>query len=251
VNNLNNSRTLQEHLDNYLASLPLPGRELTAADVETGQRSKQSLIQSGGASVPVLLDRFSDPDFWVKDILYKLLLEIGNSAKDALYGELGRRGPIMDIWIAAMLQHLGDENAMDRLWPYLRDLVDYVRHLSALALAFQLLDSPATPPEELLNVLVDALGNEHTIEGSPFTVAGSALGLLTRLSGENFISPPGEIQFYNYEHFLYPPPLHPFPFAADYLTEAEEGEKRNIRSRVQEWAASRPHPTSPGNEDMR
>jgi hypothetical protein len=251
VNNLNNSRTLQEHLDNYLASLRLPGRELTAADVETGQRSKQSLIQSGGASVPVLLDRFSDPDFWVKDILYKLLLEIGNSAKDALYGELGRRGPIMDIWIAAMLQHLGDENAMDRLWPYLRDPVDYVRHLSALALAFQLLDSPATPPEELLTVLVDALGNEQTIEGTPFTVAGSALGSLTRLSGQNFLSPPRNIQFYNYEHFLYPPPLHPFPFAADYLTKAEEGEKRNIRSRVQEWVASRPRPTSPGNENLR
>ena len=99
---MNNSRTLQEHLENYLASLPLPGRELTAADVETGQRSKESLIQGGGASVQVLLDRFSDPDFSVKDALYRLVLEIGNPAKDALYGELGRRGPTMDIWIATI-----------------------------------------------------------------------------------------------------------------------------------------------------
>lgn len=248
---MNTSKALQEHLDNYLASLPLPGRELTAADVETGQRSKQSLIQGGGASVPVLLDRFSDPDFSVKDALYRLVLEIGSPAKDALYNELGRRGPIMDIWIAAMLKHLGDESAMDRLWPYLRDPVDNVRHLSALALAFHLLGSSATPPEELLAVLVDALGNKQTIEGSPFTVAGSALGCLTRLSGENFISPPRNIQFYNYEHFLYPPPLHPFPFFADYLTKAKEEEKRNIGSRVQAWVHSRLRPISPGNEKLR
>jgi len=231
----------------YLASLPLPGREVTAADVERGQRSKQSLIQGGAASVPVLLDRLSDPDFHIKDICYRLVLEIGNPTKDALNAELSKRGPIIDIWIAGMLQQLGDERAMDRLWPYLRDPVDYVRHLSALALAFHFINSSSTPPEELLTVLVDALGDEQTIEGSPFTVAGSALGCLTRLSGENFISPPGEIQFYNYEHFLYPPPLHPFPFAADYLTKTDEEEKRNIRSRVQAWLASRPHPTSPEN----
>ncbi|WP_373501383.1 hypothetical protein [Desulfococcus sp.] len=251
LNSADTSRTLHECLDTYLSSLPLPGRELTSADVEKGQDSKLSLIQGGAASVPVLLDRFSDPDFRIKDICYDLVLEIGNPAKDPLYGELGMRGPIMDIWIAAMLQHIGEESAMVRLWPYLRDPVDYVRHLTALALAFQILDSPATPPEELLAVLVDALGNEQTIEGTHFTIAGSALGCLTRLSGESFISPPRKIQFYNYEHFLYPPPLHPFPFAADYITKAEVEERWNIRRRIQAWVASRPHPKSPGNENLR
>lgn len=245
INSVDTSRTLHECLDNYLASLPLPGRELTSADVEKGQRSKQLLIQGGAASVPVLLDRLIHPDFHIKDACYDVVLEIGKPAKEALYGELGTRGPVMDMWIAGMLHHLGDERAMDRLWPYLRDPVDYVRHLTALVLAFQLLDSAAAPPEELLTVLVEALANEKTIEGTPFTIAGSALGCLTRLSGEHFISPPTEIQFYNYEHFLYPPPLHPFPFAADYFTKAEEGEKRNIRSRVQAWVASRPRLTSP------
>jgi len=205
--------------------------------MEKGQRGKRCLVSAGSASVPVLLDRLSDPDFAIKDVCYDLILEIGEPAKDALYGELGRRGPIVDIWITAMLRHLGDERAMDRLWSYLQDPVDYVRHLSALALAFQLLDSPTPPAEELLVVLVEALEDEQTIEGTPFTVAGSALACLTRLSGESFISPPREIQFYNYEHFVYPPPLHPFPFAADYLSKAEEEEKRNIRKRVQAWIA--------------
>ncbi len=239
MKSVNAGKTFHECLDTYLASLPLPGRRLTSADVEEGQLCRQALIQGGAASVPALLDRLGDPDFYVKDSCYDLVLEIGNPAKDILYGELGRRGPITDIWIIAMLNYLGDEHAMDRLWAYLRDPDDYVRHLSALALAFQLLDSSEAPPEELLAVLVEALGNERTIEGTPFTVAGSALGCLIRLSGESFLSPPRKIQFYNYEHFLYPPPIHPFPFCADYMTKAEEEEKRHIRSRIQAWVASR------------
>jgi len=252
MNETNTRRSLREHLDTYLASLPFPGRDLSSADVENGQRSKLSLIKAGIASVPLLLDRLSDPDFATKDLCYDLVLEIGPPAKETLSQELGKRGPIVDIWIAAMLQHLGDETAMDRLWPYLQNPVDYVRHLSALALGFQLLDSSSTPPSErLLAVLVDALGNEQTIEGTPFTVAGSALGCLTRISGENFLSPPREIQFYNYAHFLYPPPLHPFPFAADHFSKAEEQEKRKIRHRVEAWVANRSNKTSPGNKNRR
>ena len=236
--------TLYEHFERYLASLPLPGRELTSADVEKGQQSKQALMQSGAASVPVLLDQLSAPDFYVKDACYDLILEIGNPAKEVLSSEMGQRGAITDIWFAAILQHLGDESAMDSLWPSLQDPDDYVRHLTALALAFRLFDSSAAAPDELLAVLMDALGDEQTIEGTPFTVAGSALGSLTRLSGENFIDPPHEIQFYNGEYFLYPPPVHPFPFAADYITRVDEEEKRNIRNRIQSWMASRPRPAS-------
>ena len=234
------SKTLRDDLDAYLGSLPLPGRELTAAAVEEGQRSKAALVESGATAVPVLLDGFRSPDFYVKDACYDLILAIGGPAKEALYGELGRRGPIVDIWITALLEHLGDATAMDRLWPNLGDPSGSVRRLTALALAFRMLnrDSPAAPPKELLAVLVEALDDEQPIEGTPFTVAGSALGCLTRLSGMSFLSPPREIQFYNFEHFLYPPPLHPFPFAADYLTKADESEQRAIRQRARAWLES-------------
>jgi hypothetical protein len=243
MNDVKNRKTAAENLGTFLAALPRPGRELTSADVEEGQRSRQALLDGGSASVPALLSRLSDPDFGVKDICYDLILEIGDPARQTLYRELQERGPVVDLWIAAMLQHLGDESAMDRIRPYLQHPDDYVRHLTALALAFQKPDSPTPPDEELASLLVDALRDEQSIEGTPFTVAGSALACLTRMSGENFLYPLREIQFYNYEHFLYPPPLHPFPFAADHFTKAGEEEKRGIRQRVEAWLARRSAPT--------
>lgn len=233
-----NEEELRKHLDTFLASLPLPGRDLTSADVENGQRSKRALLEGKAASVPILLDCLSNADFIIKDACYDLVLEIGSPAKDVLYRELSKRGPIVDIWIVTMLKHLGDERAMDRLWKMLQDSDNHVRHLSALALAFQHLDSEITP-EQLLPVLVDALDSAMNIEGTPFSVAGSALGCLTRLSGENFLSSYQEIVFYNYEHFLYPPPVHPFPFAADFITKASEEEQRRIRQRAKTWLSHR------------
>ncbi|MBW4671110.1 MAG: HEAT repeat domain-containing protein [Cyanomargarita calcarea GSE-NOS-MK-12-04C] len=229
---------LTKHLDTYLASLPLPERALTSANIENGQRSKQVLLDGKEATVPWLLDRLSNPDFAVKDACYDLVLEIGSPAKKVLYDELGKRSPILDIWIVSMLRYLGDESPTDRLREMLQNPDEHVRYLSALALAFQHLDSP-TPPEEVLPVLVDALDSARNIEGTPFTVAGSALGCLTRMTGENFLSSSQEIIFYNYEDFLYPPPVHPFPFAADLITKASEEEQLRIRQRASAWLAHR------------
>lgn len=236
MNNSGHEHDLRKHLDTFLDSLPVPGRDLTSADVEKGQLSKRAVLDGKADSVPVLLDSLGNPDFVVKDACYDLVLEIGSPAKDVLYGELGKRGPIVDIWIVTVLKHLGDAKVTDRLWKMLEDPNSHVRHLGALALAFQHLDSEALN-EQLLPHLVDALRSEETIEGTPFTVAGSALGCLTRISGENFLSSPQEIVFYNYEHFLYPPPVHPFPFAADLITKASKKEQRRIRQRVEAWLA--------------
>ena len=233
-----NQQALREHLDIFLASLPLIDRELSSADVERGQRSKQIILQGKAESVPVLLDGIKRPDFVSKDACYDLLLEIGLPAKEALYSELGERGPDVDIWIIAMLRQLGDDSVTVRLWAMLEDPSRYIQHISALALAFQGIDSEAEVREEqLFPFLVDALSSERNIEGTPFSVAGSALGCLTRMSGENFLSYPHEITFYNYEHFLYPPPIHPFPFAADFYSKASVEEQRLIRQRVKAWLA--------------
>lgn len=164
-----NERDLRKHLETFLASLPLPGRDLTSAEAENGQRSKRAILEGKANSVPVLLDSLGNPDFVIKDTCYDLVLEIGSPAKELLYGELGKRDPIVDIWIVAMLKHLGDERAMDRLWQMLDDPGSHVRHLSALAIAFHHLDS-ATPHEQLFPVLVDALGSEENIERTPFSL---------------------------------------------------------------------------------
>jgi len=232
--NIDNKQEISELLNNFLMSLPLPGHQITSIDVEKGQLSKQILLSRQLESVPILLDRLSDPDFVVKDACYDLILEMGSSATGTLIGELGKRGPIMDIWIATMLKFLGNLSAMDQLWQQLEHPDEHVRHLTALALAFQDLDAPKWP-DKLYPVLIDALKSERSIEGTPFTVAGSALGCLIHMSGENFLSTPQEIVFYNYEHFVYPPPLHPFPFAADHFSKVGKEEQQDIRQRVEAW----------------
>lgn len=225
-----------EHLEIFLASLSRTDRLLSSAEVEQGQRSKQMVLAGKADSVPALLDSLKAPDFVNKDACYDLLLEIGIPVKEALTSALGERGRDVDIWIIAILKQLGDDSAMERLWGMLEDANPYIRHLSALALAFQYVDAGASS-EALFPVLVDALASEQKIEGTPFSVAGSALGCLTKMSGENFLSHPQAITFYNYEHFLYPPPIHPFPFAADFITTAPEDERQRIRQRAKTWLA--------------
>ena len=239
ANGTDTAAALRTQRDIYLASLPRPVLALSAAEVDRGQRSRQALLDSAAAAVPVLLDALGQPEFLVKDACYDLVLAIGAPARQALEAAWGARDAVTDIWIAAMLRHLGDADAMERLWPGLQHPVAYARHLTALALAFRHLDAPAAAPDALLDALVEALADTQTIEGTPFTVAGSALACLTRLSGQDFLSPPRTIQFYNDAHFLYPPPEHPFPFAADHLTQAPAAEQAAIRARVQAWALNR------------
>ncbi|MDJ0757505.1 MAG: hypothetical protein QNJ45_28485 [Ardenticatenaceae bacterium] len=235
---MNRQEELQEQLNIYLDSLPLPGRNLTAYDVEKGQFGKQAVLKGQAESVSMLLDMLEHPDFVIKDACYDLILEIGTQTKKVLFGEFGKRGPIVDIWIATMLVHLGDDRATDRLWVLIEHPSRDVRHLTALALAFQHVDL-LTPLEKrkLYPILVDALNNEKRIEGAPFSIAGSALGCLTQISGVNFLSPPQKIHFFNYELFLYPPPTHPFPFAADFITTAPIEERDLIRQRAAKWLA--------------
>jgi hypothetical protein len=238
MNGKDKEQGLRSHLQTYLESLPLPGRELTSADVEKGQHGKQVILNSKANAVPILLDSLDNHEFFIKDACYDLILEIGSPAKEVLYNELGKRSPIIDIWITAILKHLGDESATDRVWALLNHSNEHVRHLSALALAFQQFEATKAN-EQLLIVLVDALNSNKNIEGTPFSVAGSALACLTRISGESFLSPPREFVFYNFEHFLYPPPLHPFPFASDFITKESNEKRQRIRQHVEAWLSRR------------
>lgn len=236
------SADLRAPLRAYLDAQPRPGRALDAAQAEAGQQARRQLLAAGAAAVPVLLDGLGRPDFADKDACYDLLLEIGPAARPALAAQWGARGPVLDIWIAALLRHLGDDGALDRLWPQLRHADPQVRHLSALALALPLLRAPppVRAPAELVDALVDALSDARGIEGTPATIAGSALACLQHLSGRDLLAPPRVVQLYNDEHFLYPPPEHPFPFAADHFTQATPAEQQAIRARIEAWRAGRP-----------
>lgn len=232
------SNSPSELFDRYVTSLPLPGRDLTSADVETGQRARRGLIELGAAAIPALLDALATPDFTVKDAAYDLVIEIGESAArsahEALLHEWGVRGPVVDIWIAAALRALGDDTILDRLTPLLTHPDRTVRHLAALALAFGM-DDPGRRRNDLAPVLIDALSDEGRIEHTPFTVAGSALAMLTRLAGPGVLVPADQVHLYNDDAFVFPPPVHPFPFAADLVSQASDDEKRRIRERAAAW----------------
>jgi hypothetical protein len=214
----------------FVDSLPLPGHELTSAGVESGQQARRELLGLGADAVPALLDALASGDFPVKDAAYDLIIEMGEPVREALFRELGRRGPVVDIWIAGALMNLGDDGAFDRLRPLLDDPDGYTRHLAALAMAFHG-DSTA----DLAAVLLEALDDDDTIEGTAFTVAGSALAMLSRLAGRTLAPDGADIHLYNYDHFVYPPPTHPFPFAADMLTHADPETRRAIVADARRW----------------
>ena len=230
-------RAAAEHVTAVLDALPLDDRELTSDDAERGRQGREALLADPAAAVPLLLDRLADASFAVKDTVYDLVIAMDGPARPILERERGQRGPVIDVWIAGMLAHLGDERAFDRLRSLLDVSDDYARHLAALALALAQLEgsTDAAPDDTVLGALVAALHDTRPLEGTPFTVAGSALAALVLLTGEPLLDPPREIQIYNHEHFLYPPPMHPFLLAADHLTQAPPDEQAAIRARVRRW----------------
>jgi HEAT repeat protein len=218
----------------FTDSLPLPGRELTSADVESGQQARRELLARGAGAIPALVDALASDDFTTKDAAYDLIIEIGEVARASLAQEIGRHGPVVDIWIDVLLDHLGDHDALGRLRPLLRNPDRYARHLAALAMAFH--DSTVA---DLVPVLLEALDDDDTIEGTPFTVAGSALAMLSRRAGTSLAPDGAHIHIYNYDHFAFPPPVHPFPFAADMLTHTDPDTRRAAVERVRAWWRSK------------
>jgi HEAT repeat protein len=216
----------------YLRALPLPGNQITSAQVESGQIARRDIVKLGDGAVPTLLDSIATQEFTTKDAAFDLILEIGDPARSVLHRERGLRGPVVDMWIASALLELGEPRALDRLWPLLTEPEDHVRHLAALTLSFRLEDA-AAHLEILRPVLLEALDDLNRIEGTPFIIAASALAMLSRLTGDHLF---GEIRLYNFDSFVYPPPLHPFPFAADILSQVPSDEQDRIRKRArQRW----------------
>lgn len=212
----------------YLSTVPAPGNPITSARVESGQIARREIIRMTGRAVPTLLANIAAPEFTTKDAAYDLILEIGEPACPVLRRERGMWDPVVEMWIASALLELGEPTALDRLWPLLTDSNDYVRHLGALTLSFRHLDA-AAHGALLRPVLLEALNDLTRIEGTPFIIAASALAMLQSVTGDDLF---GVIHLYNFDSFIYPPPLHPFPFAADILTQVPSSQQESILLRA-------------------
>jgi hypothetical protein len=223
----------------YADSLPLPGREMTSAGVEAGQQARRELLARGAGAVGALVDALTAGDFSVQDAAYDLILDMGEPVRDSVRAELGRRDPVTDIWLAVLLHQLGESDALERLRALLADPDARVRHLAALASAFH-----GDGSLEPVPVLLEALDDDTRIDGTPFTVAGSALAMLSRLAGISLLPGGAEVHLYNYDDFAYPPPLHPFPYAADVLTHLDAAARADVVRQARAWWAD--HAGKPG-----
>lgn len=190
------------------------------------------------AAVGLLAEVFSGLSHPHKIGAYRLIVELGQVAIPAIHGLLDGAGPLERIWLISILHALGDGSATTRLAELVGDDEPYIRQLTVLALVFQ--GKQATVERDrLIAVLAEALLSEEKVEGSAFFVADSALSCLRLLSGETFaegIVP--AVHFYNFDHFLFSPPIHPFPYTSDRVSTLPHRQKRQLQEQVREWWAA-------------
>lgn len=202
------------------------------------EAAREVLKEQPTAAVGLLAETFAGLNHPHKIGAYHLVMELGKAALPAIHGLLDGAGPLERIWLISILHALGDGSATARLAKLAGDQEPYVRQLAVLALVFQ--GKQATVERDrLIAVLTEALLSEEKVEGSAFFVADSALSCLRLLSGETFaegIVP--AVHFYNFDHFLFSPPIHPFPYTSDRVSTLPHRQKRRLQERVREWWAA-------------
>lgn len=190
------------------------------------------------AAVGLLAEAFAGLSHPHKIGAYRLVMELGPAALPAIHGLLDGAGPLERIWLISILHALGDGSATARLAELVGDENSYLRQLAVLALVFQGKQA-AVERDRLIAVLSEALLSEEKVEGSAFFVADSALSCLRLLSGEAFAEGKvSAIHFYNFDHFLFSPPVHPFPYTSDRVSTLPPRQKRRLQERVREWWAA-------------
>jgi HEAT repeat protein len=206
----------------------------SASAVQRGVDAQRRLLDAGPLAVPDIEARLASGTWSDKVKCYSLLVEMGDPARESLERGLADKPSIVIIWDSAVLYELQRPTGATELRKLLRHADPYVRHLSALVLAFRHLPAP-TEAEWLVPDLIDALRSDALIEGSAFSVAAGSLALLNLIAGRSFLRDGKPIEIYNYT-WMFPPPVLPFPLSALTLDPACWGE---IISSVQAWWTAR------------
>jgi len=223
------SSTIEAALDEYLAD-----QTNTSSEVERGQAAKRTVIKAGSDAVPIIEARLLSGSFEHKRRCFGLLIEMANQISNSIARSLPDKPPLLIIWETAVLIQVGEGFDRAPLFDLLKHPDPYLRHLSALAIAFQGLGQPAEAPR-LIPVLIDALRSEAKIEGSQFPVAGGSLACLSKLASSSFLPDGRAIEIYN-STWAFPPPVLPFPLTAIALSGAER--EQTILEVDQWWRAN-------------
>lgn len=182
-----------------------------------------------------LATRFEGDDFAVKSAAYRLLVSLGKDVTRHLQNPPQGCGEAGRIWVATIFHYFGVDPAAYRFPELLVSPNGYIRHIAALATVFQ--GRAATVDRDLLmESLVEALSSNEHIEGSPYFVADSALSCIGLLTVVRFSdSQQQNVQFYNFNHFLFPPPVHPFPYTSERVAIMPDAARRALAERIRVW----------------
>jgi hypothetical protein len=214
--------------------------EFLAAGTESAQAveqrldAKRRLLHDGPSAVPDLEARLVSGVWNDKVKCYSLLVEMGDPVVEPLERHLADKPPTVILWDSAVLHEFHRPAGETALRELLRHPDPYVRHLSALVLAFRQVATP-TDAEWLVPDLIDALHSDASIEGSAFPVAAASLALLNLIAGKSFLPDGGPVEIYN-QTWMFPPPVLPFPLAALTLDSASRAE---IIRAVETWWTAR------------
>jgi hypothetical protein len=228
------TKDVDELFSSYLTGIASSERPLTTEAVEASQRARAALLDIGAPAAVPLAHRWAAPSFAEKDATWDLILELGHSVVPELRERADELPAVARVWAASARHYFGDPSAVDDLGRLLASETRYVRHLAALALAFQG-EVPSPIARTMLEVLIDALRSDEMLEGTKFSVAGAALACLVALTEQPLVPPGKTIVFYNYNEYAFPPPVHPFPFPSDYMVAASAEERAAVVAAAEDW----------------
>lgn len=197
-------------------------------------RAKAELFAAGPRALPPLVERLGDPGFPIKKRAYNLIVEMGEKGAIHAHDLPLPPQPAVRLWLNGVLRvwHAGGPDMR------VRELLDsddaYARHLAALSLAF-LGELQGDPARRAVPILIDALDDMSNLEGSGATVAGTALTVLSDLSGRKFFPGQADVGYYNFNDLLFPPPVAPFPLTGDQVATNPPETRREIRAAVERW----------------
>lgn len=212
----NGAQPMAEQLARYNAA-----RDVLRADVPAAAR--------------YLATQFDGSSFVHKQAAYDMLVMLGTAAAEPIRDALAQQGAITQLWLVSTLHAQHDLSEAPRMVALLDDPAPYVRYLAALALVFQGLSAQADA-DRLMTTLLDALLSDEAIEGSAFNIADSALSCITLLTGERWTpAQQAETEFYNFNAYVFPPPVLPFPFTSDRITQLSPDERRALHDRIAAW----------------
>lgn len=227
---------IEEAIEEALAYFNVDGGQLSAAErVKRFEEAKKVLATRPDVAVGLLSTEFDTLSFQRKSAAYRLIIGLNGEIVAKVKQLIPGAGEIALIWLVSILHYHGDSSRTSSMVELATSHGSYAGQLAALALVFQgrqqLIEA-----DKLVLILIDALLSTQKIEESAFFVADSSLSCLRLLTGETFLDvTPSAVHFYNFDHFLFSPPVHPFPYTSDRVNTLSLRQRRQLADRVMTW----------------